>query len=221
MAHEQYGFRAHYSTQKAAFSLINSILTAMNNKQIEGGIFCDLQKAFDCVEHKILLEKLEFYGVKGIFKTLIKSYLTGRYQRVVLAPASDSNNSSKLEINNSGVPQGSIPGPLFFLLYINDLPKRINKDNNMVLYADDTSIIITDTNNTNFKISLNQTFKDINTWFHVNFLTLNFNKTQYLEFRCKNGYNIATQIGYDQKIISNTAETKFLGLIIDNTLTWK
>jgi hypothetical protein len=73
----------------------------------------------------------------------------------------------------------------------------------------------------NFKISLNQTFKDINTWFNVNLLNLNFNKTQYLEFRCKEGHNIASQIGYDEKIISNLAETKFIGLIIDNTLMWK
>jgi hypothetical protein len=94
MAHEQYGFRAHYSTEKATFSLINSILTAMNNKQIVGGIFCDLQKAFDSVGHKTSLEKLEFYGVKGICKTLIKSYLTDRYQRVVLGLAFESNNSS-------------------------------------------------------------------------------------------------------------------------------
>ena len=65
---EQYGFRTHFSTEQAAFTLITSILTAMNNNQIVGGIFCDLQKAFDCVNHKILLEKLEFYGVEGKFK---------------------------------------------------------------------------------------------------------------------------------------------------------
>ena len=63
-----YGFQTHSSTEQAAFTLINSILTAMNNNQIVGGIFCDLQKAFDCVNHKILLEKLEFYGVEGKFK---------------------------------------------------------------------------------------------------------------------------------------------------------
>jgi hypothetical protein len=157
MEHEQYGFRAHYSTEKAAFSLINSILTAMNNKQIVGGTFCDLQKAFDRVDHTILLEKLKFYGVKGIFETLIKSYLTGRNQRVVLGPASTSNNSSKWEIINSGVPQGSVP--LFFLLYINDLPKIINKDNNMVLYADNTCVIIIDTNDRILKRDLTKHLK--------------------------------------------------------------
>jgi hypothetical protein len=70
-------------------------------------------------------------------------------------------------------------------------------------------------------MNLNQTFKDINTWFNVNLLTLNFNKTQYVEFRYKNYYNITTQINYDQKSISNVTETKFLGLIIDSTLSWK
>jgi hypothetical protein len=91
----------------------------------------------------------------------------------------------------------------------------------MALYADDTSIVITHTNNMNFKINLNQTFKDVNTWFNINFLTLNLSKTQYLEFRYKNDCNIATQIGYDQEIISSVTETKFLGLTIDDTLSWK
>jgi hypothetical protein len=193
----------------------------MNNNLIVGGIFCDLQKAFDRVNHKILLDKLEFYGIEGKFKTLIRSYLTGRYQRVVLGNIIDSNNSSKWETIKCGVPQGSILGPLFFLFYINDLSKIINKDNNMVLYADDTSIIITDTNKLNFEINLNQTFRDINTWFNVNLLTLNFNKTQYLEFRTKNYYNATTQINYNQKSITNVMETKFLGLTIDDTLSWK
>jgi len=79
LVQEQYGFRIHSSPEQAAFTFINSILTAMNNNQMVGGIFCDLQKTFDCVNHKILLQKLEFYGVKGKFKTLIESYLTGRY----------------------------------------------------------------------------------------------------------------------------------------------
>jgi hypothetical protein len=90
----------------------------------------------------------------------------------------------------------------------------------MVLFTDDTSIIITDTNKLDFNININQTFQDINTWFNVNLLTLNFNKTQYLEFRTKNYYNLNTQINYDQKCIINATEIKFLGLIIDDTLSW-
>jgi hypothetical protein len=89
----------------------------------------------------------------------------------------------------------------------------------MVLYADDASIILTDTNKLNFEINLNQTFRDINTWFNVNLLTLNFNKTQYLEFQTKNYYNVTTQINYNQKSITNVMETKFLGLTVDSTLS--
>jgi hypothetical protein len=97
----------------------------MNNKLLVGGSLCDLQKAFDCVSHKILMDKLEFYEIEGKFKILIESYLTGRYQRVLVGNRIDSNNGRKWEIIKCGVPQGSILGPLFFLLYINDLPKII------------------------------------------------------------------------------------------------
>ena len=79
----------------------------MNNNQMVGGIFCDLQKAFDCVSHKILLEKLEFNGVEGKFKTLIESYVTGRYQRVALNNIANNNNSSKWELLKCGMPQDS------------------------------------------------------------------------------------------------------------------
>jgi hypothetical protein len=97
----------------------------MNNKLKVAGIFCDLQKSFDCVNHEILLRKLEFYGIEGKFKLLIRSYLMGKFQRVIRGNRIDSNNSSKWERIKCGVSQDSILGPLlfFFLLYINDLPK--------------------------------------------------------------------------------------------------
>ena len=91
----------------------------------------------------------------------------------------------------------------------------------MVLFADDTSIIITDTNRRDFNVNANRTFQDINTWFKVNLLTLNLNKTQYLEFRTKNYYNVNTQIKYDQECLTSASEIKFLGLTIDDTLSWK
>jgi hypothetical protein len=146
LVQEPFGFRTQHSTEQAAFSFINSILTAMNNNQIVGGIFCDLQKAFDCVNHKILVDKLQFYGIDGKFNTLTESYLTNRYQKVKLNKIDYNNNTSEWVRINCGVPQGVILGPLFFLIYINDLPTLINKDNNIVLYAHDTSVVITDNN---------------------------------------------------------------------------
>jgi hypothetical protein len=105
-------------TELATYNLIHNILLAFNNKLAVGGLFCDLTKAFDCVNHEVLLAKLEFYGINTTAGKLIKSYVTDRYQRTLI-----NNNYSKgvshWQKVEQGVPQGSILGPLFFLLYIN------------------------------------------------------------------------------------------------------
>jgi hypothetical protein len=142
---EQFGFRTSSPTEKASYKLTDKILNTLNNRMMVGGIFCDLQKAFDCVNRNILLTKLEFYGITGITYKLIKSYLKGRYQRVVLNNHSSSPCSNWGEITH-GVPQGSILGPLLFLLYVNDLPQITNDNSKIVLFADNTSIIITNPN---------------------------------------------------------------------------
>jgi hypothetical protein len=158
----------------------------------------------------------------GKFKTSIKSYLTGRQQKAVLGSKGTKENTSKWEKIKCGVTQGSILGPLFYLLYINDLPKVLNGDNNVVLYADDRSIVITDTNIHNFKINLIRTFGEINTWFNANLLTVNSQKkTHYIEFWTKNDYKSPTLIEYDQRSVTVTVETKFLGSIIDDNLYWE
>jgi hypothetical protein len=135
--------------------------TAFNNKQIVGGIFCDLRKAFGIVNHEVFLNKLEQYEIVGRFKALIKSYLTERYQIVIIQNNSKSSYSEWKMIKH-GVPQGSLLGPLFFLLFINDLHLMNLKNTSMVLYAADTSLVITGTNPAQFSVDVNTVFNNVN-----------------------------------------------------------
>jgi len=221
---EQFGFRTKLSTMAATFNLINEIIDAFNSKKIVGGIFCDLKKAFDSVDHDILLSKLEFYGTRGKFKELIKSFLTNRYQRVSITSKNSCHSSfSKWRKIRCVVPQGSILGPLLFLLYINDLARVSGSNHKPVLFATDTSLIVTHLNHTDFskEITYKYVFNQLNKWFAANLLSLNLKKTQYIQFRTKNTSVNEISIGYNNTCILNTSYTKFLGLVITNSLSWK
>ena len=121
----------------------------------------------------------------------------------------------------NGIPQGSILGPLFFLIHINDLPKVINKCASMVLFADDTSILIANSNKLDFNENIKKTLQEVNAWFKNNMLTLNFNETRFLEFRTTHSYSATTQNNYDLSGITNANKARFLGLILGNNLSWK
>ena len=174
------GFRDELSTDTATYALLNTVLSSLDSKNNVGGLFCDLEKASDCVNHDILLAKMTFYGITGIAHNLIRSYLTNRYQRTKI-----NQSSSTWERINHGVPQGSVLGPLLFLIYINDFPSAINKLASTVSFADDTSIILSNMNPDEFMNSTIRVMNEIIEWFQSNLLSLNFNKTTFIQFITK------------------------------------
>ena len=145
-----------------------------------GGIFCDLANAFDCINHDTLLLKLNWYGVSGKAINWINSYLVDRYQRVEI-----KNTNSSLHAASTwgkvrhGVPQGSILGPLLFLLYINDLPNFVKDKSKPIPFADDTSIIVTNSNPKDYISDIMTTFECLNKWFQANSFLLNYDKTYF------------------------------------------
>jgi hypothetical protein len=139
LSEDQYGFREKLSTYSAISPLINSILKAFEETKFVGGFFCNIHKAFECVNHEILLAKLETYGISGSSKKLLQSYLKDRYQRVVISNDTKINLNSSWTLVKHGV-------PLLFLIYINDLAFILRKHANPFLFADDTSVIISSSN---------------------------------------------------------------------------
>jgi hypothetical protein len=133
LTREEFGFRKRVRIENAVFSLTNNIITSLNQQQQVGGIFCDLTKSFNCVNHTILLNKLHYYGIRGKCKHWFKSYLENRKQKVCISPhILEQEKSSSWETVVNGVPQGSILGPLLFIIYLNDLPYGLHQTANPV-----------------------------------------------------------------------------------------
>lgn len=211
----QFGFRSKHNTSLALIYLIDLILQSINNGEIVLGVLIDYCKAFDTVNHNILLNKLNKYGVRGIANTWLKSYLSNRKQFT----SYNKNNSSYLPIT-CGVPQGSILGPFLFLCYINDLPNVSNLITPLI-FADDTNLFIKGKDPDALMTSLNEELIKIANWTKINKLSLNTQKTKYIVFtRPRTQITIASQLRLNNDMISQLKEVKFLGVFIDNKLRW-
>ena len=170
----QYGFRSGHSTEIAALELTDRIITALDNHNTPLNIFLDLSKAFDTIYHTILLDKLLYYGIRGTAYNLLRSYLAKTEQFVEL----NDTASNTLPIV-TGVPQGSILGPLLFLIYINDFPLSSNFFK-FIMYADDTTLYSQFDNariaNHDIELEINNELTNINDWLKINKLALNIKK---------------------------------------------
>ena len=174
----QYGFRPKHSTIHPLIHLLNKCAEAANSqpKKLTMSIFCDLSKAFDVISHKILIKKLEYYGIRGIVKNWLINYLSDRTQYVEI-----ENNASSVSKIKCGVPQGSILGPLLYLIYVNEIGKCT--EGNVLSFADDTSLVLSHQNPQTLYHNANLEINKLYNWFCANNLSLNAGKTKYIVIR--------------------------------------
>lgn len=221
---EQIGFRKHKSIDLAIYKFLQIVMTNIDRGSQACALYMDLTKAFDYVDHKILLNKLYAYGVRGNVYDLIKSYLHNRKQvtqitRICPDQKQVVDYSSRCEEVRFGVPQGSVLGPLLFIIYINDLPKMTKHDT--ILFADDSTILFIGHDKIQLEHEINLTLHDIINWLTLNNLNINISKTNLMTFRNKVNKLTDMDISYSNDKIAEVSITKFLGLNIDEHLNWK
>lgn len=213
----QYGFRARSNTSGCAIDLMDYVYGKIDASNIVTSVFLDLSKAFDTVRHDLLLEKLECCGVRGIANDLFRNYLSDRKQFVMV----NDTRSDPLPVSR-GVPQGSILGPLLFLIYVNGIAK-LHLKGKLFLFADDTAILYSSPSSYVNAAMAETDLLHLNNFFKSNGLSLNVDKTKVMHFRTSRNTNENIDnalIRLGNEILETVDVFKYLGLVVDSHLTW-
>lgn len=214
----QYGFRTQRSTSDAVMEFTGKVLNGFEQNEITIATFIDLSKAFDTIDHEVMLKKLQYYGVRGKVLQWFKSYLKDRKIFVDY-----SKTRSELRNIDIGVPQGSVLGPILFIIYTNDLPRALTRGSS-IMFADDTTIYYTDKDVEAIKTVISQDLSSLSTWLRLNKLFLNVGKTNFVVFR-KRRQNVdmggLSRLTFDNTHIERQSTVKFLGILINEFLDWE
>ena len=212
----QYGFRANHSCEHAVGQLVGSVVKGLENRHNVACVMLDLSKAFDTIDHSILLSKLELYGIRGQPLAWFRSYLTDRKLRVKCRTiSSPTETKSEYHSIQYGTPQGSCLGPLIFLLFINDLHLNLSTSE-CIQFADDTTLVFMHRNQNFLRYCMENELTIVQDWFNANRLTLNVGKSSYLLFQGHTKTLRTFKITLNNIEIPRVTHSKFLGTWIDD-----
>ena len=207
----QFGFQKNKSTYMPILLLQDMITKAFEDGDLALGLYLDIKKAFDTVNIDILLKKLYKYGIRHRSHEILSSYLSGRKQCVKIRNAFSSYKDVTM-----GVPQGSILGPVLFILYINDLP-NLSADMTCLSYADDTAILFKGKSSDQLQVTVNEVVMLLNDWFRANFLSLNISKTYTQHYTTRSvDFKLDVKLN-DIRVVENN-HIKYLGVVLDKSL---
>ena len=217
LSHHQYGFRRFHPTASVLLDSTNEWFVNMDRGFFNIAVFLDLQKAFDTTDHDILLKKLDIYGLEKSALNLLKSYLTNRTQMCFV-----NGTLSSQKLITCGVLQGSILGPLLFLICINDLPNSLQYSSAR-MFADDTTLTASDKSISELQVTINHDLANVKQWLSANKLSLNLIKTEYLLIGSRhntNNISAVPNVSVGDVPIKTVRQTKALGVCIDDFFSW-
>jgi len=210
----QYGFRENHSTELATTTIYDELLRNFDNKLITCSLFLDLSKAFDCCDHEILPDKLYHYGIRGVSHKLFSNFLHNRMQCTKIGVFKSSYKRI-----SCGVPQDSVISPLLFLIYINDITKASSF--HTTLFADDINLHMSNSSFNVLQTTVNFELCKIDHWLRANKLSLNYNKTNFMLLTSRNHNPASFKVIINNCKISPEDNLKYLGVLLDNKLSWK